>query len=150
MKSILVPTDFSQESTAAFRVAREQAKILDSARIEIVYVLELPAYLSSPAELGAGWADTGPIIKDLEAAAINRLKNLAAEHFPGLKIDLKVLHSLNPIAVQLTEYAKSSGIDMLVMATHGRRGVNRMLVGSVTERLVRRPPCAMLIVPVRA
>jgi len=51
------------------------------------------------------------------------------------------------VAHQIVAYARRNTIDLIVIATHGRTGVSRMLLGSVAEAVVRHAPCRVLIVP---
>ena len=48
---------------------------------------------------------------------------------------------------RIVEKAQQEGIDMIVMSTHGRTGLAHMLIGSVTERVLRRAPCPIIAVP---
>jgi len=49
-------------------------------------------------------------------------------------------------ATEIVRYAAAAGIDMIVMGTHGRTGVDRMLIGSVAERVLRESPCSVLVI----
>jgi nucleotide-binding universal stress UspA family protein len=49
----------------------------------------------------------------------------------------------------ITEYAKANAIDLIIVGTHGRGGVSRLLMGSVAERVVRTAPCPVLTVHAR-
>ena len=48
----------------------------------------------------------------------------------------------------MSEWAKANGVDLIVMSTHGRSGISRAMLGSVTERVLRHAPCPVLAVPV--
>jgi nucleotide-binding universal stress UspA family protein len=52
---------------------------------------------------------------------------------------------VGPPVQKLVDYAKDQAIDLIVVATHGRSGGERMLIGSVTEKLVRSAPCSVLV-----
>lgn len=49
-------------------------------------------------------------------------------------------------ASEITQYAAEAGIDLIVLGTHGRTGVERLLMGSVAERVMREAPCSVLVV----
>jgi nucleotide-binding universal stress UspA family protein len=57
---------------------------------------------------------------------------------------------LGSAPARIAEYARRAGIDLLVLATHGRSGLTRVLMGSVAERVVRIAPCPVLVVRGRA
>jgi nucleotide-binding universal stress UspA family protein len=84
------------------------------------------------------------VLEDLERDAEKRFTELAATG--GRPKDfVRVLRFGNP-ADEICHYARSQGIDLLVLGTHGRTGVSRVLMGSVAEQLVRHGPTAVLTV----
>jgi nucleotide-binding universal stress UspA family protein len=48
----------------------------------------------------------------------------------------------------IVDYAEKEGVDLIVMSSHGRSGLSRMLIGSVTDKILRGAPCPVLVVPV--
>jgi nucleotide-binding universal stress UspA family protein len=120
-RTILVPTDFSDTAQTAVRVARTYAAAL-SATVHLLHI--------------AG--------RD-EQATTTLLTGEASAFGPGIGVTT-ALRFGDP-AQAIVEYARSQGIDLIVMGTHGRTGVSRALLGSVTERVVRSAPCPVLAVP---
>ncbi|MFH5798063.1 universal stress protein [Haladaptatus sp. CMAA 1911] len=125
---ILVPTDGSASATEAARNAVELAAQFD-ATIHALYVIDI----------GAMWPDAyeGNVLNDLETrgkAAVERVRELAEEENVAVTDD--VVTGGHPYRVIL-DYADENDMDCIVMGTHGRRGLDRYLLGSVTERVVR-------------
>jgi nucleotide-binding universal stress UspA family protein len=57
-----------------------------------------------------------------------------------------VLHYLDATAHALAEYAKHESVDLIVIGTHGRRGLSHLVMGSVAEKVVRTAPCPVLVI----
>lgn len=136
LSHILVPTDFGPSSDRAVAVASELATKL-GARITLLHVwsLPLPAYAD-----GIGFPT-----ESLEAAAkesLERVRAQLADKHPSVEAIL----SLGVAWDRIVEAAKTNDVDMIVMGTHGRRGVPRWLLGSVAERVVRLSPVPVLTV----
>ena len=120
---IVFPTDFSPASEAAGRVAREMA-LAARARLHLVHVVP-PVTDPGPA---------GP-----------QLSREAARLGKGLATGVALLHG-RP-AREIITYARGWGANLIVMGTHGRTGLNRRLLGSVAEAVVRTSHCPVLTVP---
>src|SRR5690606_33884804 len=60
-------------------------------------------------------------------------------------VGLVALHHASPVSA-ICDHAETQGVDLIVAGTHGRRGLDRLLLGSVAERLIRHAPCAVLTV----
>lgn len=122
LSQILFPTDYSEVSATAGRMAADLARHF-KARLHVVHVVP-PVTDPGPAEsLPSAVADLGP----------------------GLDAVTSVVHG-RP-AREIVAYAAQHGIDVIVMGTHGRTGVTRALLGSVAEAVVRRAGCPVLTVP---
>src|SRR4029079_2335935 len=68
---------------------------------------------------------------------------------PGVRIELRV-EQADSIPEAIREHAATHRVDLLVMGSHGRSGFKRLLLGSVTERVIRHAPCPTMIVPAQA
>ena len=134
VKNILVPIDFSTASDAALMYGRALARRF-GARLHVLHVVE-NAFLR-------------PTVADphaVEASALQRLsEQLTDDDRDHLRVAAATVKSDAP-AVEIAAYAKASGIDLIVMGTHGRSGVSHLLIGSVAERVVRTAPCPVLTV----
>ncbi|MGA9403270.1 universal stress protein [Haladaptatus sp.] len=126
--NILVPTDGSESAMEATDNAIELAEAFD-AMIHAVYVVDI----------GAMWADAyeGNVLHDLESRgrkAVGRVRERAED--AGVDITDEVVTGGSPYRVIL-DYVDENDIDCIVMGTHGRRGLEHYLLGSVAERVVR-------------
>ena len=140
---ILVPTDFGAPSDAALDLAKTMAAT-SGASLHLLHVLEDPFMTSvfatefqalPPADLREKW---------LERARTWLNEQLTpAEQASFRSTELVVP---GPPAQTIVDYAKANDIDLIVMGTHGRRGVKHLLMGSVAERVVRAAACPVLTV----
>lgn len=135
-RRVLLPTDLSQHSARALPLARELASALaGSAEPELwplfVHVPELDAEGTSPAAA-------------LEEARAEMDGFLAS--VPGFEPVAGSVHAGFP-AHQIVAVAREWGADLVVLGTHGRRGLPRFFLGSVAETVLRRAPCSALVIP---
>lgn len=139
-KNILVPTDLSEAAEAALDYACELAAKLD-ATVHLVNVIGIPA-LGIP-ELGV--ALTATMIDNIVAENQQALDELAARKRGAARIGQVLLRTGDARDV-IHQTAREVGADLIVMGTHGRRGVTRALLGSVAESVVRTAGCPVLTV----
>ncbi len=133
VKNILFPTDFSHTGDAALKLATSLARD-SNATLHIVHVEEPPkAY-------GGGEMYYGMIEPDTE-----QQQKMLLEVKPT-DPDVKCEHHLisGEPAKALARFAKENDVDLIVMGTHGRTGLMRLLMGSVAEAVVRRAHCPVL------
>lgn len=138
--NILVPTDLSEGAEEALDYACELAAKF-GATIHLLNVISIPA-LGVP-ELGVAMA--GTVIDSLIADNKAALEDLANRKCAKATMGQQILRTGDARDVILNT-AKELGVDLIVMGTHGRRGVSRALLGSVTETVVRTAPCPVLTV----
>jgi nucleotide-binding universal stress UspA family protein len=130
-KKILVPTDFSAHAERALDYALALADKLQ-AQVQLLHSYEIPL-LSVP---DAPWVVSADVVATIESAATTALDGLVAERkrpAAQLTAHLKMGDPRNMIEAAVAEL----GCDMVCMGTHGRRGITRMLLGSVAEYVVR-------------
>ena len=139
-KTILVPTDLSDGAEQALIYACELAAKL-GATVHLVNVIGIPA-LGVP-ELGL--ALTSTVIDQIMLDNQTALDKLAATHRATATIG-QVLMKTGDAKDVINQTATELGADLIVMSTHGRRGITRALLGSVTETIVRSAPCPVLTV----
>ena len=131
---ILVPTDFSTASDAALPHAEALAK-QKSASLLILHVEEPPlAYGGGELYYGLPEPNSERILKMLEDVR-------PADQTVALTHRL----SMGDPAGEIVRIAAEEGVEMIVLGTHGRSGMTRMLMGSVAETVVRRAPCPVLV-----
>jgi len=128
---ILVPTDGSECAAAATEHAVTIADRFD-ATLHACYVVDVDAVAHAAPELSLD--DLRETLREEGAAATAAVAERAAES--GVETVETVREGIPEEAIR--EYADEAAIDLVVMGTHGRQGLDRYLVGSVTERLVRR------------
>ena len=141
-KTILVPTDLSEGAEQALDYACELARGL-GAKIHLLNVIGIPV-LGVP-ELGV--ALTGSMIDSLVEDNRVALEKLAQNHRCDTQIGEVFLKTGDARDI-INQTAKDVHADLIVMGTHGRRGVSRALLGSVAETVVRSAPCPVLTVRV--
>jgi nucleotide-binding universal stress UspA family protein len=133
-KTILFPTDFSLASDAALPHAEALAK-QSNARLLIVHVEEPPlAYGGGELYYGLPEPSSERILKMLEDVKPADPKLPFAHRL-----------TMGDPAGEIVRIAAEEGAEMIVLGTHGRTGVTRLLMGSVAEAIVRRAPCPVLV-----
>lgn len=144
-KRILVPVDFDESSRHAVSVAIELARRF-SARVEIVHVVPMVENLAPFPEMQIYFPLT--LTEDLRKNSRKRLERLAAEFLPSrIPVDLHVLTGAPADAI--CRRARSMRADLIVIPTHGRRGLAHVILGSVSQAVIRRAPCSTLTLPSR-
>ncbi|MDZ4701098.1 MAG: universal stress protein [Rhodothermales bacterium] len=130
--AILVPIDFSDSTPLALAAAREWADFFD-ARLDLVHVVEEKMH---PAFYNTGVFSMYDVNPDLEATVIEHMKKLYAQA-PGSGGPVRFIVRHGHAVRELLEAARELGDDLIVIATHGLSGLDRALMGSVSERIVR-------------
>lgn len=126
IRNILVPTDFSDDATNALDHARELA-LAFKARVHLLHVMESSSRSQDavPSEIQEELARLAERLEGIETEAATRW---------------------GPPAERIVDYARKNSIDMIVMGTHGRRGLARLVLGSTTEKVVRIADCPVFSV----
>lgn len=139
IKQILVPVDFSPCARKALAYALPFAKTY-GATITLLHVVE-PIYLAGE----YGVIDAAEIEASLRQGGQTALEKFVAEEIPAGIRAATSLRVGSP-AREVVQAAKDLPADLLVISTHGRTGLGHVLLGSVTERVVRAAPCPVLVV----
>jgi nucleotide-binding universal stress UspA family protein len=156
---VLVPTDFSEPANNALRYAIEEAG-LHHARVTLLHVLpsdtrtDVHYVTGAPAPGAQGGLGPGVggsallsqpevVRRDRSEEALTRLRDLVANAFQGPS---EVAVALGHPADAIVRVAQERGVDLIVMSTHGRTGLQHVLLGSVAEKVVRLAPCPVLTV----
>ncbi len=137
VRRILVPVDFSDASESAIRHAKEVA-LTYGAKIDLLHVVEEPVY---PSAYGVE-ADFPS--EDVIDRVETKLGDIAREEIGIEHVVVKAVIG-NP-ARDILDYVEKEDIDLIVQATHGRTGLDHMLIGSVTERVLRQSPTPVFAV----
>jgi nucleotide-binding universal stress UspA family protein len=145
-RKILVAVDGSTASAKGLREALRLAKA-DGARLFILHVVdEYPAFAAMDGMMaGAPGADLVPAMKEGGKRVLARAQATAAKHNVKAKAILREMLS-GPAAHPIVREAKKVGADLIVLGTHGRRGVRRLVLGSDAEQVVRTASVPVLLV----
>jgi nucleotide-binding universal stress UspA family protein len=144
VKKILAPIDFSEPSMAAMRGAMELAKDI-GAEVHLVHVV-VPHRSFIPLPLATNAEQSRELVR--EAAMVEQAEEELARFKKDEFGDSKKVFTytvVGPPVQKLVDYATQNQIDLILMSTKGRTGGEHMLLGSVTERLVRTAPCSVLV-----
>jgi len=133
---ILVAVDFEEASMEALNVAEALAKGLGT-EVALVHVYQIPTYTYP----GLDPAPTAPFYPEIVAAAQNALDQLAKSH----GVTRSFLREGDQ-SEEILAAAAELGASMIVMGTHGRRGLSHVLLGSVAEKVVRQSPVPVVTV----
>lgn len=138
-QTILVPTDFSPCAEEALDYALKLAERLD-ARVCIMH-----SYLLPVAGWEGAWAFPQDMISQLEADSRAKLDSTLSKAREKLATTSASFWSGDPREA-VPKLARDIKADLIVMGTHGRKGLSRAIMGSVTETVLRHAPCAVLAV----
>jgi nucleotide-binding universal stress UspA family protein len=159
---VLVPTDLSEPAHRALRHALEEAT-LHHARVTLLHVLsshtDTDVYYVTGSPESTAHGNFDPVVggrlgsqapsqptvvrRDPNEEALTRLQDLMRGAFQGTwEVEVAVGHPADTIV----RIAQERGADLIVMGTHGRTGLQHVLLGSVAEKVVRLAPCPVLTV----
>jgi len=136
-KHILACIDFSEQSVSALDAAASYARVHGS-RVTLLHVADPHAFIPPQAVLEPAPA---PDEADHEAA----LAKLRDTHLADLTVDFAVVED-HATARAICDYAEAHGVDLIVVGSHGRGGMERWLIGSVAERVVRHAKANVFVV----
>ena len=146
-KNILIATDGSDLADEAVQhglsLAKEQnSKVIIVTVTEPWSLLEMTAHIES-----AGWENPIEEYQNVEAAAANKVLTSATDLAENSGVDYKTQHVKdNHPAEGIIEAANSNKSDLIIMASHGRRGIKKVILGSVANEVVSHSPIPVLIV----
>lgn len=149
-KKILCPTDFSEPSYKALKAADDLAKEFKSQLIVIHVLSPVQVFPASP-----GFAPAQPVSNtylpediagSMEKHATESLEMIIREKVsPEVKSKTVLLHGIP--AEEIANYAEESNVSTIIMGTHGFTGWRHLLLGSVTEKVVRLSLCPVITIP---
>jgi nucleotide-binding universal stress UspA family protein len=140
-RRILVPTDFSGQSERAWATARGLARAVGAESVLLHVFVETPLYSEIPL--------SGERVREAYAAvrtwAADQLEGWAARaRAEGVEVKT-VLRTGTPHD-EIVAAAREEGADLIAIGTHGRGGLNRLMLGSVCDRVIRLSSCPVLAV----
>jgi len=136
IKNVLFATDFSDAATAAIPYAKEFAKRFGAK----LFALHVMTPVVNPMTEPTAW----PALIEASEREAKRQKEALLKEFKGIQPEVFIEEGgLWPILESTIEHNQ---IDLIVLGTHGRHGLKKMLLGSVAEEILRKAPCAVLTV----
>lgn len=134
---ILLPTDGSETTARALEHAADLASTYDAA-LHVLYVIDASVFAND--------VETGTIVEEFETAGERIVDRVAAEATEAGVEPARTTVVRGAPHQAILEYARDEDVDLVVMGTHGRTGLDRYLLGSVTEKVVRLSDAPVLTV----
>ena len=146
-KRVLIPVDGSQTSnralTTALQLARETGGL-----VRLLYVVEELAHLSGYDQFAVSSADMAAIVRESGQKVLDDSMAIAAA--AGVQVDHVLVDTFTQrLGEVVAAAAKAWHADLVVVGTHGRRGIGRVLMGSGAEEIIRLAPVPVLVVRAR-
>ena len=143
-QKILVPVDGSATSDLGLQEAMKLAK-LTSARVRLLHVVDVLSLAIGGAGMAGAAGDVLALVRESGQTILRRAE--ASVQAAGLSVDTILLENTSGrVAEIVTDEAASWGADLIVLGTHGRRGVGRLILGSDAEQVLRLAPVPVLLV----
>jgi nucleotide-binding universal stress UspA family protein len=139
LKRILVPIDFSEYSKNSLRYAVPFARQF-GAELILVYVVEPTVY---PSDVAFGQMGIPSLERELRERGKVELDRLVEAH-TGEEVAVRTMIRTGKPYLEIINVAKEETVDLIIIATHGHSGVEHVLFGSTTEKVVRKAPCPVL------
>lgn len=146
IKKICVAIDFSKLSYEALDYAIDLAREL-GARLSVLYVVE-PLEFAGVDVLGGTPIATQSIVDEHLKQARRELERVKSRRLAGLEGASTMVRMGRP-AEEIVAAAGKGKANLIVLGTHGRSGLSHLLMGSVSERVVRHAQCPVIVVPTR-
>lgn len=142
VKVILCPIDFSEFSVRAYRYALSLAEHY-RAKVVALHVLELWRYPSAGFAASAALYDE--FCQAVHESAKEKLQEFVKNHTDN-EVQPELLVQQGTAPDSILSFSRTQKADVIVMGTHGQRGYDRLMLGSVTDRVMRRATCPVLVV----
>jgi universal stress protein A len=138
---ILVPIDFSEYTPDILKYATEIAQRF-GATIHLIHVIPNMDYFT-PYESFMAAENMVAVQKGIESEVQRDLEE-TAKSISDIPVVKAVRMGVS--FVEIVDYVRTEGIDLVIMATHGRGGLEHIIIGSVAEKVVRKSPCPVLTI----
>jgi nucleotide-binding universal stress UspA family protein len=151
MKHILVTTDLSEAAESAFDYAKEQLELAgkEKSKITLLKVIAAVPPASINFEYGLALPNKKGMLEKAYKHATEQIQEIAEKQFAGLPVETVVVKPKKAVYLEIIKFAKTNNVSLIVMSTHGRTGAKHFLLGSVAERVIRRSPCPVMVVPAK-
>lgn len=151
IQTILITTDLSPEAASAYDMAASLQQVYNASITLLACIDTSPLYL----EASAGTIDSPTAIISPEALQRGKedlehsLKEITSQHFAGGRSNYHIIQAPSPVKHSIVSFAINNKSDLIVMASHGRSGIARVIIGSVTEHVLRHAKRPVLVVPAK-
>lgn len=141
INNILYPVDFTEHHAKVLPLVKEMVEKL-GATLHTLHVVE---DLGHYANFFVPHPSLDKMENDLKSGALRKMEEFVQKHFEGISgVTAEVLNG-DP-AVEVIKYAQENDIDLIITATHGRKGLEHAIFGSVAENIVRNSPMPVMTV----
>lgn len=140
IKKILFPVDFTSASAKIVPYVKEMTEKFGGS-VDLVHVVRGSEEFAG-FEMGAAWYTA--LEKDLLAGAEKAMDRFVEDNFEGQEVSTRVV--VGNVVDEIIDYSQKNGVDMIIIGTHGRKGLEKMMFGSVAEGVVKRSACPVLTI----
>jgi nucleotide-binding universal stress UspA family protein len=141
-RNIVIATDGSENTQRAISYGIEIAK-LSGATVHALYVVDTSSFSSIPMSSDGGWEVMFEILRKEGQSAVSAVKQQAKA--AGVEDVREIIWEGNP-STAILEFAEKNNVDLIVMGTLGKTGIDRFLLGSVAEKVVRGSTVPVMVV----
>ncbi len=139
-KKILCPVDFSEFTKDVVAYAADISRQY-GAELHVLHVIPNLTYFT-PYESFLTPENLVAMEKNIQDEVDRDFKEVLS----AVDIDVRKVVRTGVAFVEIIDYAKTEGIDLIVMGTHGRSGIEHILIGNVAEKVVRKSPCPVMTI----
>ena len=139
-RNILCPIDFDANSPGALEFAGKVAQDTGAT----IYILHVVPWTVASVPI-----DASQVLAELKESATTRMRQLAKEKLDGRVANEIIVTVATDPGAEVVRVAAELKVDVIIMSTHGRKGLSHLVLGSVAERVVREAPCPVLTMRAR-
>lgn len=141
IKKILVPVDLSDVSTILLQYANDMAQKFSASLIFLVVAEDLYSYSGLPVGISLD-----PLDKDVVQYTQERMKSFIEENRHHLTVEFESIVLSGHPAQEIINFAAREKTDIIIIGTHGFTGLDRMIFGSIAEKVIKMAPCPVLVI----
>ena len=138
-KNVLIPTDGSETADMAVKQGIELASVI-GAKVYGLYVIDTSTFIGVPTE--AIWENMKGLLEEEGKNTLDKMEKMAKDS----GVEHEMLLSEGSPYKNILQTAEEKEVDLIMMGTAGRVGLDRFLLGSVAEKVVRTAPCSVTVV----
>jgi nucleotide-binding universal stress UspA family protein len=138
-KKILLPTDGSENAQRAVKRGIELAKAV-GASVTAVYVIDTSSFVSLPETFV--WENVRDLMEEEGKKSLDHAKKVAQKH----SVKAKTLIKEGSPSKEIINTAEEEKSDLIILGTAGRTGLDKFFLGSISEKVLRSAPCAVMVI----